>query len=166
MILLHDALPETATRAKWHYTWLQTTSPDALHDGTLTVTEETGVRTVRTVSDVYRVQETPLLGRPGRAFLLLKDKHAGDLDTVAGRKNAERVGDVYELHLFADGNFRCTCTAGNVGRYACLHALAMTEVVEADGLPEPPTARRQRMPKSQPTAYGRQCHLYQEDGGI
>lgn len=109
--------------------------PGDQHDGRLTVTVTRGRRTE---ADVYAVEELPLVGAGGRAFLLLNVTDDGQ-------------PDVYETFVVADGHrWKCTCDAGRAGRHRCKHADALAAVLAHraadDDLPEcfkglPPSGR-------------------------
>jgi hypothetical protein len=115
---------------------------DGTHDATVVVTERTGVRKVRFLTSTYLVEETPADGFDGRSFLVCKDRTNGaDADTVAGQKAADRCGNVYECHVFANGvHGGCSCDAMTCskGKVACVHWLAMRALIAA-GLPSPLT---------------------------
>lgn len=134
------SLPSTATRDQWRAVYTPTVANllgrETLVDGVLTVTEWTGSRKPREIVDTYEVQHTPLVGAPGRAFLLVKTDHRGDLDTKKGQEAAKRIGQTYKVELLADGRHFCTCTGGltekaRVGA-PCLHVLGLREVVQAE----------------------------------
>ncbi len=117
------------------FVWMPAFASDANGwDGTLTMSQETGVRIRRTITDRYSVEEQRPGGFPGRVFLVCKERHAGDLDTVAGRKSAERLGEVYQCSIghSAAGPRYCTCT-GFVTRTApivCKHIRTLSAAIE------------------------------------
>ena len=106
-------------------------------DGVLTLTSDTGVRVKRTVTDRYGVEEEDAGRFDGRVFLICKEEHAGDLDTVAGRRALERCGEVYEVHIPADDRAsHCTCL-GHRSAGHCKHieglAMLLADGVEVRG---------------------------------
>jgi hypothetical protein len=136
--MLCGPLPSTDTRSRWSWAFAESRDPSGLSAGELGVTEQTGVRVKRTITDTFDVEACPLLGRPGRAFLLCRLSRSGDLDTVKGKEALGRCGNVYECHLYADGGHACTCDSGRMqpGR-KCIHVISMAAVLERVKLPMP-----------------------------
>lgn len=133
-MLVSNSLPATKTRSDWSFAYVPTVDPDAIADGLLVITEETGKVKRRTVSSSYGVQEEPARGC--RSFLLVKDGHAGNLDIVAGREAAIRCGDVYRT-VVATRRPSCTCPGFALGKRTCKHMIALAELVESADLPSP-----------------------------
>ncbi len=138
--------------ARRSYAYLPSCDHSQAWDGVLTLTADTGVRTPRTVTDRYGVEEQPADGFPGRVFLICKEAHAGDLDTAAGRKALERCGEVYEVRIpvAASPSF-CTCLGHrSAGRCKHIEGLLMLLVdgveigdpVQAQPRPVPMVRRR------------------------
>ena len=94
----------------------------------MTVTQVRGVRVPRKVAELYQVEETEANGFMGRAFYVLKDGAVCDTETKAGVARIERVSSTYESHLHSDGRWKCTCKSGLVGRYKCVHVLALEQL--------------------------------------
>lgn len=136
--MLCGQMPDTDTRSQWSWAFAESRDPSGLSAGELLLTERTGVRVKRVITDTFDVEPCPLLGRPGRAFLLCRLGRDGDLDTVRGKEALSRCGNVYECHLYADGGHSCSCDSGRMqpGR-KCLHVLALTAVLGRVKLPEP-----------------------------
>ena len=133
-MLVSNALPVTATRSDWTFTYLPSADASALSDGSLTVTEHHGKRVRRSISCRYGVQEQPARGC--RCFLLVLETRTGDEDTAAGREALTRAGEVYECRLFPSGRFACTCKAGRTGK-ECKHGLALRSLVATADIPSP-----------------------------
>lgn len=65
-------------------------------------------------SKAYYLEEQPAVGFIGRRFLWLKVED----------------GEVYETHVGADFiQWKCTCTAGCVGRFLCKHAEVLFDAI-------------------------------------
>lgn len=131
--MLCGPLPQTDTRSQWSWAFAESRDPSGLSAGELMVTERTGVKVKRSIVDTYDVEPVPVLGRPGRGFLLCRLSRSGDLDTAKGKAAIARCGNVYECHLYADGGWRCTCDS----RLVCLHVHSLRAVLEKVHLPEP-----------------------------
>ena len=110
-------------------------------DGVLTIARASGTRTPRTVTDRYGIEEQPPEGFPGRVFLLCKETHAGDLATAAGRRSAERCGEVYRCSI-GQHVLACTCPGSVAGGRVCKHLLALAGCVGHGAFPDPLTAGR------------------------
>lgn len=144
-MLATGLLPDTKTRDRWAFAYAAAGDPAGLSAGELAITEFTGVRVKRAITDTYDIEPVPCLGKPGRAFLLCRLKRSGDLDTVRGKEALSRCGNVYECALWADGSHHCTCPAGQtekarertVGTAPCLHVLALRELLLTASIPEP-----------------------------
>jgi hypothetical protein len=110
-------------------------------DGVLTIIQDTGTRVRRTVTDRYGIEEQPSGSFPGRVFLICKEHHAGDLDTVNGRKSAERCGEVYQCRVseFEQVVSHCSCPGFVAGRglRPCKHVLTLQACIEHGAFPDP-----------------------------
>ena len=133
-MLVSAALHATATRTDWSFAYVASCDPTAMADGRLVISEETGTVKRRTVTSTYGVQEQPCRG--GRSFLLVKDGHAGNLDTAAGRTAAVRCGDVYAVTV-AGSRVSCTCPGAVAGGRRCKHGYAVAALVATGDIPSP-----------------------------
>lgn len=131
-------LRPNSTSDRRSYVYLPSYNSEDLHDGKVTINEDTGVRVCRTVSRSYLIQEQSPLG-PYRVFMIVKDDDAGRRDLAAGRSGENRIGEVYECRIpvFPGTLPTCTCKAGQVKRSQCLHQESLSELVATGNLPDP-----------------------------
>jgi len=131
-------LRPTSASDRRSYVYLPSHNAEDLHNGKITINEDTGTRVCRTVSRSYLIQEQSPLG-PYRVFLVVKDDDAGRADLAAGKAGANRIGEVYECRIpvFPGTLPTCTCKAGQVKRSTCLHMDSLSELVASGNLPDP-----------------------------
>lgn len=107
---------------------------DELHDGTIAVNEEIGVRNVRVITRKYTSTEVaPHCGF--RCFSLTKTADLGREDLKAGKDGQLEIGTTYEVRI---GRFStsCTCKAG-LAHMRCLHVDAVTTLIGNGTLVDP-----------------------------
>jgi hypothetical protein len=115
-MIVQTTLPATKTVPNRTYTFVS--APPGLHfDGTLVV-----------------VDKKPRSERQ-RAYHVCQDQNPSEFGVLAYQliPNHSADGEVYQVTLRPSGLHSCTCKAGQVKRFQCVHVAAMADIVLSRG---------------------------------